>query len=138
MKLFPLSLLSFSLLASSPAFAKNTGYLFVSSEDDHIVTVLDGKTFEKIKDIKTSKRPRHLQFNPDKTLLYAACGEGESIDIIDVAKLEVTDKIADIEDPEAFDISPDNKTLYISLEDDGALGIIDLTSKKNDQNRGSR
>ena len=113
------------LFASSAVLAKGTGYVFVSSENDDIVTVLDGKTFTKVKDIKTAKRPRHLQFNPDKTLLYAACGDGESIDIIDVSKLEVVDKIADIEDPEAFDLSPDGKSLYISLEDDGQLGIID-------------
>lgn len=125
-----LALLSTCLTLSSTSFAKDTGYVFVSSEKDHSVTVLDGKTFAVVKTIQTSERPRHLAFNPDHTQIYAACGDGESIDIIDIAKLEAVDKIGNIEDPEAFDLSLDGKAMYISLEDDGALGILDLASKK--------
>ena len=106
--------------------AKDTGYLFVSSEKDNAVTVLDGKTYDVVKIIPTAARPRHLQFNPEQTLIYAACGHGNAIDIIDVAKLELVDRIAGVDDPEAFDFSPDGKTMYLSLEDDGALGILDL------------
>lgn len=123
---FTLALLSFSLLAAPPIFAKDTGYLFVSSEKDNNISVLDAKTFEVVKRIGTAARPRHLQFSPDHSKIYAACGDGSAIDIIDVAKLELVDRIAGIEDPELFDISADGKTLYISLEDDGALGILNL------------
>ncbi|UJS25480.1 beta-propeller fold lactonase family protein [Thiothrix winogradskyi] len=123
---FTLALLSFSLLAALPVFAKDTGYLFVSSEKDNNISVLDAKTFEVVKRIGTAARPRHLQFSPDRSKIYAACGDGAAIDIIDVAKLELVDRIAGIEDPELFDISADGKTLYISLEDDGALGILNL------------
>lgn len=124
--LFALPLLSISLLAASPAFAKDTGYIFVSSEKDNNISVLDAKTFEVVKRIGTAARPRHLQFSPDHSKIYAACGDGAAIDVIDVAKLELVDRIAGIEDPELFDISADGKTLYISLEDDGALGILNL------------
>jgi YVTN family beta-propeller protein len=124
--LFALPLLSISLLAVSPAFAKDTGYLFVSSEKDNNVSVLDPKTFAVVKRIGTAARPRHLQFSPDHSKIYAACGDGAAIDVIDVTKLELVERIAGIEDPELFDISPDGKTLYISLEDDGALGILNL------------
>ncbi len=106
--------------------ARGTGYLFVSSEKDDSVMVLRADSFEVVKVIDTSARPRHLQFDRDRTLIYAVCGEGEAIDIIEVAKLEVVDTILGIADPEALDISPDGRMLYISLEDDGALGILDL------------
>jgi YVTN family beta-propeller protein len=124
--LFALPLLSVSLLVASPAFAKDTGYLFVSSEKDNNISVLDANTFEVVKRISTAARPRHLQFSPDRSKIYAACGDGAAIDVIDVAKLELVDRIAGVEDPELFDISADGKTLYISLEDDGALGILNL------------
>ncbi len=123
---FVLSLLPVSLLVASPSFAKDTGYLFVSGEKDNNISVLDAKTFEVVKRIGTAARPRHLQFSPDRSKIYAACGDGAAIDVIDVAKLELVDRIAGIEDPELFDISADGKTLYISLEDDGALGILNL------------
>ena len=116
-----------AMLAATPATqAAGTGYLFVSSEKDHAITVLDGETYEVVKQIRTAARPRHLAFNPDRSRLYAACGEGNAIDIIDVAALELVDRIGPIDDPEAFDFSPDGETMYISLEDDAQLGILNL------------
>ncbi|MCB1716710.1 MAG: beta-propeller fold lactonase family protein [Candidatus Competibacteraceae bacterium] len=112
--------------AFSPVFAKDTGYLFVSSEKDNVVTVLDGSSYAVVKQIRTAARPRHLQFNADHSQIYAACGDGSAIDIIDIAKLEVVDRIGPIDDPEAFDLSSDGKTMYISLEDAAALGALDL------------
>jgi len=118
-----------AMLAVTPASqAAGTGYLFVSSEKDHAVSVLDGESYEIFKQIRTEARPRHLQFSPDRSRIYAACGEGNAIDIIDVAALELVDRIADIDDPELFDLSPDGETMYISLEDDAKLGILNLRS----------
>ena len=116
-----------AVIAFAPAtWAAGTGYLFVSSEKDHAIAVLDGETYEVVKQIRTGARPRHLAFNPDHTRLYAACGEGNSIDIIDVGTLELVDRIAPIDDPEAFDFSPDGETMYITLEDASQLGILNL------------
>ena len=115
------------MLAVAPVtWAAGTGYLFVSSEKDHAITVLDGESYEVVKQIRTAARPRHLAFSPDRSRLYAACGEGNAIDIIDVASLELVDRIGPIQDPEAFDFSPDGETMYISLEDDAQLGILNL------------
>ena len=107
-------------------WAAGTGYLFVSSEKDHAVSVLDGKSYELVKQIRTAARPRHLRFSPDRSRIYTACGDGNAIDIIDVAALELVDRIGPIDDPEVFEFSPDGETLYISLEDDAKLGILNL------------
>ncbi|WP_416898794.1 MAG: beta-propeller fold lactonase family protein [Minwuia sp.] len=111
---------------STAAMAKDTGLIFVSSEKDNAVYVLDGKTYAPVKTIPTAARPRHLQFDPERNRIFVACGRGNAIDIIDVAKLELVDRIANVEDPELFDFSKDGRTLYISLEEDAALGILDL------------
>jgi len=111
---------------STSAIAKDTGLIFVSSEKDNVVYVLNGSSYEVVKTIATGERPRHLQFDPERNRIFVACGKGNSIDIIDVAKLELVDRIADVEDPELFDFSKDGKTLFISLEEDSALGILDL------------
>jgi hypothetical protein len=39
---------------AAQGWAKNTGFIFVSSEDDDIVTVLEGGTLKKVKDIPTA------------------------------------------------------------------------------------
>ena len=112
--------------AVSTTWAAGTGYLFVSSEKDHAVSVLDGESYALVKQIRTAARPRHLRFTPDRSRIYVACGDGDAIDVIDVARLELVDRIGPIGDPEAFEFSPDGETLYISLEDDAMLGILNL------------
>ena len=115
-----------AVASTATTWAAGTGYLFVSSEKDHAVSVLDGESYALVKQIRTAARPRHLQFTPDRSRIYVACGDGDAIDVIDVASLELVDRIGPIGDPEAFEFSPDGETLYISLEDDAQLGILDL------------
>ena len=125
-KLFLLLGPAILLGAASTGWTAGTGYLFVSNEKDHAITVLDGTSYEVVKQIRTAARPRHLAFSPDRRRLYAACGEGNAVDIVDVGTLEIVDRIGPIDDPEAFDFSPDGETMYISLEDESQLGILDL------------
>jgi PQQ-dependent catabolism-associated beta-propeller protein len=122
--------LALALIASAlPGLAKNTGYLFVSSEDDDVVTVLDGNTLKPVKEVRTAERPRGMRFSPDHKQLYVACGDGDSIDFIDVAKLAVVDRMG-VAGPETFDLSPDGKVMYVSNEDDALMTAFDLASKK--------
>src|SRR4029079_2273762 len=84
-----------ALLAASairPAFAAGTGNIFVSTEKGNEVVVLD-PTYKIIKRIATARRPRHMQFSKAHYRLYVAWGDDDSIDVIDVAKLEVIDSI---------------------------------------------
>ena len=77
-----------TLAGARPASAAGTGRIFVSSERDHSVTVLDGKTLEKVAVVKTGNRARHLRFSADRKLLYVAASDSNRVDIIDVATLE--------------------------------------------------
>ncbi|MEQ9638708.1 MAG: beta-propeller fold lactonase family protein [Alphaproteobacteria bacterium] len=128
-----LALSAMLLAAAGSATAKDTGLIFVSSEKDNAVTVLDGKTYEVVATIGTAARPRHLQFSPDRSLIYVACGDGNAIDVIDVVTLALVDRMAGIDDPELFDLSGDGKTMYISLEDDAKLGILDLARHREER-----
>ena len=76
-----------TMLTVAPAAAKDTGLIFVSNEKSNNIIVLDPKTNEVVKDMKTSRRPRDMHFSADRTKLYVACGDDDVIEIIDVAKL---------------------------------------------------
>src|SRR5688500_6315140 len=76
--------------------AKDTGRIFVSNEKSNTVTVLDGKSYAPVATIRTGKRPRDLKLNPERTRLYVACGDDNRIDVIDVDKLAVVDRISGI------------------------------------------
>lgn len=108
--------------------AAGTGLTFVSAEKGNEVVVLDGD-YTIIKRIATSRRPRDMHFNADKTLLYVACGDDDAIDVIDVATLEVIDSIPTGPSPEVFAFTPDEKTIYVSNEEDSALEAIELESR---------
>src|SRR5215831_17609348 len=83
------------LAATAPmALAKNTGLIFVSNEKTNNLIVLDPKTYQVVKDIKVSRRPRDMHFSADHDKLYVACGDDDVIDILDVARLEVIGKLA--------------------------------------------
>ncbi len=127
--LSPILILLF-VCAERPAYAKGTGYVFVSSEKDHVVTVFRSGSMDEVKKIPTGQRPRSLRFSPDYTKLYVACGDDDSIDVIDVEKLEVVKSIPVGDDPDRFDISPDGRFIYASNEDEGLLTIYDIVNDK--------
>jgi PQQ-dependent catabolism-associated beta-propeller protein len=115
---------------AGPALAAGTGYIFVSNETDHTVTVIDGTTFEVIKTIPTGERPRDMRWNADKTQLLVAASGADRIDVIDVAKLEVVGAIEAGEDPEIFHIDPSGKILVAANEDDNEVTVTDIASGK--------
>jgi YVTN family beta-propeller protein len=112
------------------AAAKGTGLVFVSSEKSNAVAVLDPKTHKQIASIKTSRRPREMHFNPDRTLLYVACGDDDVIDVIDVQKRAVIDRIKTGDSPESFALSPDGSTIYVSVEESSLVQAISVKDKK--------
>ena len=79
------------LIPPLPALARETGRIFVSNERSHTVWVFSPE-FEHIATIETSRRPRDMKLNGDRTLLYVACGDDDVIDIIDVETLEIVDR----------------------------------------------
>lgn len=113
-----------------PAAARQTGQIFISSEKDNTITVLDGTTRQQSALIKTCKRPRHMQLTPDRARLLVACGDSGRADIIDIAKKQVVDQVRLEQGVEIFDLSPDGKTLYFSNEDDALLSVVDLATQK--------
>src|SRR3979411_2878283 len=120
--------LALALAAFAPAktHAKDTGLIFVSNEKTNNLIVIDPKTYQVVKDIKVSRRPRDMHFNVDHTKLYVACGDDDVIDIIDVAKLEVVGKLATGPSPETFALDEKRRRIYVANEEGSSLSILDL------------
>ncbi|MGZ9809336.1 PQQ-dependent catabolism-associated beta-propeller protein [Pseudoroseicyclus sp. H15] len=116
-------------LACTPfgAWAQGSGDIFVSLERGNEIVVLNSD-YEIIDRIETSRRPRDMHFNADKTLLYVAAGDDDVIDVIDVATHELVDNIPTGPSPEVFTFSPDGTQIYVSNEEDSTLEYIDLAT----------
>src|SRR5258708_1727167 len=113
-------------LVPGQSCAKDTGLIFVSNEKTNNLIVIDPKTYQVVKDIKVSRRPRDMHFNADHTKLYVACGDDDVIDILDVAKLEVVRRIHTGPSPQTVAMDEKRRRIYRSNATGSSLSIIDM------------
>jgi PQQ-dependent catabolism-associated beta-propeller protein len=117
------------VLCAASALAAG-GKVFVSSEKDNAMAIVDAETGTLVGTAPLCKRPRHMQLAPGGQRLLVACSDDRSVLVWDVASGKAVEKLDVGEDPEMFDISPDGKMLYVSNEEDSALTAFDLATRK--------
>ena len=110
--------------------ARDTGQVFVSSEKDNALFVVDAGKGDVVDSIALCKRPRHMQLTPDRKQLLVACSDEGRVVVWDIAQKKIAEKLDVGSSPEMFDISPDGRTLYASNEEDGTLSAYDLQARK--------
>ena len=107
-----------------PGDAKGTGLTFVTSEKSSTLTVLNSAD-AVVTTVHTCARPRGIKFNPDRTSIYIACGDDDTVALYDVSSLKLLRRYRGIRDPETFALTPDGRHLYISNEDDSEASVLD-------------
>lgn len=118
------------LLWAVPVQARDTGQVFISSEKDNGLVVVDAARAEVTGAIALCKRPRHMQLTPDRKQLLVACSDEHRIVVWDIAGKKIVERLDVGENPETFDLSPDGRTLYAANEEDALLTAFDLGAKK--------
>lgn len=138
------------LMAALP-FAAQANRVYVSNEDGHSVTVIDGAKGKVIATVPIGKRPRGMKLNANATQLYVAVSglpkcppsvpdeeceklerdlKADGIAVMDTKTLKVLRVLQAGSDPEQFDISKDGKLLYVANEDTATLSVVDIASGK--------
>jgi PQQ-dependent catabolism-associated beta-propeller protein len=100
--------------------------IFVSNEKDNTITVIDGDTLEIKNTIKVSRRPRGIVLSPDYKELFVAAGDGDIMDVVDTATMQVTRQLEP--DPELMAVDSKGEIIYIANEDDSLVTIMDIKS----------
>ncbi len=59
--------------------------IYVSNEKSNTLTVLDGKTYQVIRSIKTCKRPRGVHFSKDRKQFFVGCADDNVIAVYNTA-----------------------------------------------------
>ena len=118
------------LLFAAGAHAKDTGKVFVSSEKDNTLVIVDAAKGEVVASPTLCKRPRHMQLTADRTQLLVACSDDHRVVAWDIAANKVVAKLDVGEDPEMFDLDPGGRMLYVSNEEDSALTAFDMGTRK--------
>ena len=96
-----------ALLLSSTTGSADT--LFVTLEKDNAVAIVDGETGQLLNTVPVGQRPRGVAFGKDKTLLYIATSDDDTIQILDTQTLKVVGALPSGDDPELFKIHPNGQ-----------------------------
>jgi len=113
--------------------------LYVTSERDGCVAVVDPAAGSIVKTIKTGMHPMALRFTKDKSRLYVANAGSDTISVVETATGDIKQTILlrpnDVRGlpgctPTGMDFSPDERTLYVTLADMNAVAVVDVVGAK--------
>ena len=107
-------------------------YAFVSNTSTAAIAAIHLES-GRMKLISVDKRPQGAVRSLDGKSLYVTCSEGKSIVIVDIAKQEVTGRIATGTGPGRIAVTPDGKTLVYNLQEGEGVGFADIASRKQTQ-----
>ncbi len=108
---------------------------YVSSQRDDQVVVLHGTALAKV--IRVPAGPNKMTLSADGRTLYVACGNDDSIAVIDTDRDVVSDVISLARpgdrfkgaNPNSLALSPNGRILYVTLGGENALGVVDTMAR---------
>lgn len=119
-----------ALLALSIGTAANAaGQVFVSSEKDNKLYVFS-PAGERLGEIATCERPRHMLPSLDKKTLYVCCGNSNELGVVDIASRKLVKKVPLGDSPEIFDFKQDQSVVYVSIEEENVMAAYDMATSK--------
>ena len=98
-------------------------FVYVTSEQDSQVSVIDVATNEVIKQVEVEPRPRSVAFSPDSSRAYVSSENGASLSIIDTTAHEVVASVdvpGDPARPMGVAVSRDGSRVFVSTGRGGA------------------
>ena len=112
-------------LAAAPALAHE---VYVSSEKDNAISVIDTASLEVVRTFAVGKRPRGITFSSDFSHFFVCASDSNAVQVFDAAGAHLHD-LPSGEDPEQFALSPDGKRLFIANEDNAVTTVVDLATR---------
>ncbi len=111
------------------------GKLFVTSERDGLVTVVDPEAGSVVGKVQTGALPAYLKLSKDGANLYCSNSGSDTVSEIDTQALKVKRTV--LLRPAAFrglpgstplgmDLTPDGKRMFVAMGDLNAVAVVDL------------
>ena len=128
---------------------KTAPWVYITNEASGDMSIIDSATNEVISTVNLGKRPRGIQFSPDKKTIYVALSgspfagpdvdrdtlppadkSADGIGVFDVEQNKLIKILDGGSDPEQMAVSADGTKLYVANEDVGLASIVDIASNK--------
>ena len=125
---------------------KSADKIYVSLWGDDSVAVVDAKTLRVKTHIAVERHPTLMLFNRDKTRLFVANSDGDSVSIIDTntdalykfepkINVKLAENAPNGMSPQGLALSDDEKTLYVANAKTNSVAVVNLDPKISDEKR---
>ena len=103
--------------------------LFAANRTAGYIAVFNTESGEIEKRISTEKNPYDLVLSADATTLYVSNWASNSVQVIDVAAMAVTGRIAVGDNPNDLELHPDGR-LFVACANDNTVAVIDTEKRR--------
>lgn len=113
--------------------------VYVSSERDGVVSVIDPTDMRLLKNLPTGAAPVGLALSPAHDVLYVANSGSDTVSFVSTSSSGILATVLLRPDdvrgvpgatPTGLGLSPDGKTLYVTLADLNALAVVDTKQRR--------
>ncbi|MCO5296638.1 MAG: hypothetical protein M9921_07260 [Fimbriimonadaceae bacterium] len=113
--------------------------VYVTSERDGVVSVIDPSDMRLLKNVPTGAAPVGLALSPNQDVLYVANSGSDTVSFLSTASSGILATVLLRPDdvrgvpgatPTGLGLSPDGKTLYVTLADLNAIAVVDTVHRR--------
>ena len=102
-------------------------YVVTAGTRSNTAFIIDARTFELVKILRTGIGPEHLSFTPDSRYWYQGNPGDDSVTVIDMQSMTVIKTIEGLAEPLNVTFTPDGTKAYIGNYGAHWVGVIDVT-----------
>ncbi len=102
-------------------------YVVTAGTRSNTAFIIDARTFELVKILRTGIGPEHLSFTPDSRYWYQGNPGDDAITVIDMQSMTVIRTIEGLAEPLNVTFTPDGTKAYIGNYGAHWVGVIDVT-----------
>jgi YVTN family beta-propeller protein len=110
--------------------SKDGKQIYISNEDDGLVSILDVASGSIVKSLKMGAQPEGVQVTPDGKLVYITSEEAGNISVLDPAAGKILYTFPVGHRPRNVVFMPDGKRAYVNAENDGNVDVIDTVKHR--------
>jgi PQQ-dependent catabolism-associated beta-propeller protein len=104
--------------------------VYVSSEKDNSISVIDSKSLEVKRSFAVGKRPRGITFTRDGKYFLVCASDSDTVQVFAAEGDKHLHDLPSGSDPEQFALSPDDARLFIANEDDAVTTVVDFATRQ--------
>jgi YVTN family beta-propeller protein len=102
-------------------------YVVTAGTRSNTAFIIDARTFELVKILRTGIGPEHLSFSPDSRYWYQGNPSDDSISVYDMQSMTTIRTIEGLAEPLNVTFTPDGTKAYIGNYGAHWVGVIDVT-----------